>query len=400
MDDIFEKEMQKSTVFTDRNVLSAHYVPDVLPHREKEIEKIMKTLAPALKGTNYSNLFIYGKTGTGKTATTRHVLDRLMQVKEKYNANVDAIYVNCRISNTKYQVVLKFAEHCVPNENFLGYPLQHLLDKTMKTISENNTNVVIVLDELDKVKSLDDLMYTLTRANDELKKGHIGLIGITNNVLFKKELDPRSKSTLCEDEMVFAPYNAEQLREILKQRADMGYRKNAIGDAAIDYAAALSAQESGDARYALKLLLKAGEIADGDKAGKITEDHIKRARKGVEEEIVLDLINTLPKQQQIVLYAIAALTSEAGKYQRLDGSHDEKILFSGEVFEKYERLCHTFGQESRSARWCREYINDLEMLGLITTTQSGKGYRGNTTLIRLAFAADKIKKAVESKIGA
>jgi cell division control protein 6 len=94
------------------------------------------------------------------------------------------------------------------------------------------------------------------------------------------------------------------------------------------------------------------------------------------------------------------LTSEAGKYQRLDGSHDEKILFSGEVFEKYERLCHTFGQEARSARWCREYITDLEMMGLITTTQSGKGVRGNTTLIRLAFAADKIKKAVESKIGA
>lgn len=400
MDDIFEKEMQKSTIFTDRNVLSPHYVPDTLPHRDQEIEKIMKTLAPALKGTNYNNLFIYGKTGTGKTATTRHVLDRLLQVKEKYNANVDAIYINCRISNTKYQVVLKFAEHCDPNENFLGFPLQHLLDKSLKRISDNKTNAVIVLDELDKVKNLDDLMYTLTRANDELKNGHIGLIGITNNVQFKKELDPRSKSTLCEEEMVFAPYNAEQLREILKQRAKMGYKENAVDPAAIDYASALAAQESGDARYALKLLLKAGEVADSEKQNIITEKHINRARKGVEEEIVLDLINTLPKQQQIVLYAIAVLNSEAGKYQRLDGSHDEKVLFSGEVFEKYERLCHSFGQEARSARWCREYINELEMMGLITTTQSGKGVRGNTTLIRLSFAADKIKKAVESKIGA
>ncbi len=393
--DIFEKEMQKQTVFKNRDVLSPHYLPETLPHREKEIEKVMKVLAPSLRGKNYNNLFIYGKTGTGKTSVTKYVLERLMQVKEKYNANVDAVYVNCRIINTKYQVMLKFAEHHYPEENFLGFPLQHLVDKLIRFINEKKLNMIVVLDELDKVKQLDDLMYTLTRMNDELKHGHVGIIGITNNITFKKKLDPRTKSTLCEEEIVFAPYNAEQLKEILKQRAVEGFKKGVVEESALSYAAALAAQESGDARYALKLLQKAGEIADSEEASKVVEKHVKKARKSVEEEIVYDIVSTLPEHQRVTLYAIALLTKEGKKYARLDGSYDEKVLFSGEVYEKYEMLCHLFGKDARSARWVREYLNELEMLGLITTSISGKGVRGNTTLIRLAFPADNIKRVVE-----
>ena len=225
MDDIFEKEMRKATVFKDRNVISPHYIPETLPHREKEIERMMKALAPALKSNNYNNLFIYGKTGTGKTSSTRRVIEKLLAVKEKYNANVDAVYVNCRTSDTKYQVFLKITEHFFSNEQFNGFALQHLIDKCVSYIGKRNTNVVVVLDELDMVKNLDDLMYALTRMNDELKSGHMGIIGITNNLFFKEQLDPRSKSTLCEEELVFAPYDADQIKEILTQRAKMATRK-------------------------------------------------------------------------------------------------------------------------------------------------------------------------------
>ena len=67
--DIFERELQKTTVFTDRNALSQHYLPDVLPHRERQIEQVTKLLAPALSGKRIHNLFVYGKTGIGKTAS-------------------------------------------------------------------------------------------------------------------------------------------------------------------------------------------------------------------------------------------------------------------------------------------------------------------------------------------
>lgn len=397
MQDIFEKEMQRDTLFLDRNVLSPHYVPATLPHREKEIKRVMETLAPALKNKRIHNLFLYGTTGTGKTCSIRHVLDRLLEVKEKYKASIDCVYVNCRIASSKYQILLKCAEHCSPNESFIGYPFSHLVEQVCKHIESENQSMIIVLDELDKVKDLDDLMYTLTRSNDELEKGYLAVIGITNNLMFKDRLDPRSRSTLCEEEIVFIPYNAGQLQEILEWRIKRGYKKNAVDKSSINLAAALAAQESGDARYALKLMLKAGEIADNEESNKITDAHVKRARKGVEDDIVMEIINTLPEHQKIVLYSAALLSDEAGHYTRLDGKKDEKekVLFSGEVYERYRAICKKFGKSSRSARWCREYINDLEMLGLVTTQLSGKGVRGTTTLVKLAFPGEQIRTVLE-----
>jgi cell division control protein 6 len=398
MEDIFEKELQKSTVFQDRNVLSAHYVPETLPYREKEIKKIMESLAPALSRKRTHNLFIYGKTGVGKTAATRYVIEKLIQVKSKYNVNVDSIYINCRIINTKYQVLLKCAEYTNPTENFMGFPFSHLFSKFTDNLRKYKMNFVVVLDEIDKVKDLDDLMYTLTRSNDEMADSHMQIVGISNNVNFKKELDPRTMSTLCEEEMIFPPYNADQLRNILGLRVKNGYKKGVVSEGSINLASALAAQESGDARYALKLMLKAGEIADSAEEAVIKEEHVQKARKGVEEEIVYEIIDTLPEHQKIALYSIAQLTANGRNYSKLDGK-PSNVIFSGEVYEKYEGMCNKIGKDARSARWCREYINDLEMLGLITTTLSGKGVRGNTTLIKLAFPSNKIIGVLEKSLG-
>jgi len=395
MEDIFEKEMQKDTVFADRNVLSPHHTPRDLPHREKEIKHLMETLAPALKNKRIHNIFLYGKTGVGKTASVRHVLERLMDVKEKYKASIDSVYTNCRTVNSKYQIMLKCAEYCAPDESFIGYPFSHLVEQVMKKVESDSLNMIVVLDELDKVKDLDDLIYTLTRSNDELKNGYITVIGITNNLTFKENLDPRSRSTLCEEEMIFTPYNAAQLQEILQKRIEKGYKKNTVDKSSVNLAAALAAQESGDARYALKLILKAGEIADREETKKITDNYVYRARKGVEEDIIMETINTLPEHQKIVLYSIAMLTSGSGHYTRLGEQKSKKegegkLLFSGEVYEKYRSVCKRFGKSPRSARWCREYISDLEMLGLLTTKLSGKGVRGTTTLVTLQFPAEQI----------
>ena len=397
MEDIFEKELNRETIFKDRNVLSPHYLPGNLPHREKEVEKIMKTLAPLLSGKRVNNLFIYGKTGTGKTSSTKLVIEKLEKVKEKYGVKVETIYINSRVINTKYQVLLKIVEHLEPKESYIGYPFSHLYDKLLKTITKREEHVIVTLDEIDKIKSLDDLIYTLTRANDELTTGRITIIGITNNVMMKQQLDPRSKSTLCEEEMVFAPYNAEQIEDILEQRIKEGFKKGKVEHSATSYAAALTANESGDARYALKLILKAGEIADNDGARKVTEKDVAEARKGVEEEMVMESISTLPEHPKIMLYGIALLSKSKAHYSRLDGTYEDKIMFTGEVYEKYESICNRLGKEPRSTRWGKEYLNELEMLGLINTRLSGKGTRGNTTLIRLVLDPKVIIKVLEKQ---
>ncbi len=399
MDDIFEKELRKSTVFVDRNVLSPHFVPETLPHREAQIQALMQKLAPSLSGKTINNMFLYGKTGTGKTVSTKHVIDKLMAVKKKYGASVECVYTNCRILNTKYQVMLKVAEYCYPEESFLGFPFSHLFQKVVDYVQSNNLSMILVLDEVDKVKNLDDLIYTITRANDELAAGRISMIGISNNINFKDSLDPRSKSALFEDELVFPPYNAEELKDILEQRVKLGFKPGAVDESAINLASALAANESGDARYALRLLFKAGEIADEMGDQKVTDKHVNLARKGVENEIVYNVIKTLPEHQKILLYAIAQLSKEGGHYARLDGTVAENVLFTGEVYDRYNRICRVLGREPRTARWCKEYMNELEMLGLITTTLSGKGVRGNTTLIRLAYPAQNIIDLMKKQFG-
>ena len=389
----FSDLLNKPTVFSDRNVLSPHYVPGTLPFRDTEIEKIMASVVPALKNERPHNMFVYGKTGTGKTCSVKHVLIKFSEHK----SNAKHVFMNCRMYNSRYRVIQKIAKELLPTLDSMGFGLAMLYEKVMEEVGKG-THLIVVLDEVDMVKDLDDLLYTLTRANDELKAGSISILGITNRVNFKDQLGTRSKSSLCENEMVFAPYTATQLQSIVRQRAKMGFKPGVVDDSAINLSAALTANDSGDARYALKLLLKAGEIADDRGINKITDKEVEDARRSVDTDIAFEAISTLPDHQQLVLLAIANLALDKGKNTRLTtGTSDEEdsFLTSGEVYEGYCPVARKHRKPRRSARWYREYLNDLEMLGLITTVESGAGMRGRTRLIRIGYPPTDVQKIVE-----
>ena len=176
----------------------------------------------------------------------------------------------------------------------------------------------------------------------------------------------------------------------------------------MNLAAAIAAQDNGDARYALKLLLKAGEIADESGAKLATDAHVEQARRSVDEDVSFEAISTLPRHQQIVLCALASLQLEGRSYSRLsgngngngngNGSSGSNGLLSGEVYEKYVQLSRKFRAEARSVRWYREYLSDLEMLGLIAMEDSGKGQRGHTRFIRLSYSPEKVIGLIESSV--
>ena len=397
-ENVFEKEFTRESIFIDRDAISPHYLPEKLPFREKQIEEISKLLGVALHGKKPDNLFVYGPTGVGKTATVKHVMQQLQDFAKEKNSKIISTYINCRNHNSKYRAMIKCVNDFYPNNNFVGYSASFVHDKVLDFVKNSEGTLVVVLDEIDKIKDLDDLVYALTRANDELQKGAISIIGISNNLMFKERLDPRTKSSLCEQELVFAPYNASELKAILEQRIAIAFKPNSVENSAIGIAAAFAAKESGDARTAVMLLQRAGELAEKNGLHKITDEEVKKAKSKVEEEVILNMVSALPEQEQLVLYAISALTLRKKGIRKITGSADEGALYSGDVYEEYATLAKHFKVEAVTARWYREYINELEMYGLILTTASGAGIRGNTTLIKLGFDAEKIKQVLEKEL--
>ena len=389
----FEEILSKSTLFVDKNILSPHYIPEHLPFREEYIKEIMHILSPALRGQKPKNLFIYGKTGTGKTCSIKLVLERFNRFAEEKKIDAKMLYINCRIYNSRYRIINKVMKFFVPELEKTGFGLTFIYEKMIELLN-TGMQLVVVLDEVDMIKDLDDLIYTITRANDEGngKKGGITIIGISNKLSFKNELDPRSKSSLYETEIIFPPYTAPQLKSILEERVEMGFKKNSVSQGAINLIAAITAQETGDARYALKLLERAGEIAENNRKEIVEEKDVEDARKRVDYDITSEAITTLPINQQLVLYAIAKLSKET---KSLDPEL-EGYLFSGEVYNSYVKIAKKLGRKPKSARWYREYINELELLGLISTVISGKGIRGKTRLIKIGHNPEDVVRIIEN----
>lgn len=394
MPELFENLLKESSIFANRDALSPHYIPNNLLFREKQIDTIVRYLTPSLRGERGRNLFIYGKTGTGKTSCMRYVIEK---VKEIPSVKAKISYVNCRIYNSRYRVLSKIVSDHLPSYAKRGYGIVDIYERIINWIEEDGKILIVVLDEIDVVKDLDDLIYTLTRANSDIKSGGVTIVGISNKISFKEELDPRSISTLYENEIVFPPYNSTELAAILRQRAAISFKPGVIDESAINLAAAIAAKDSGDARLALKILSKAGEIAEERSLSRITQKEISEAAKSADEEVAYELIGTLPEHQKLVVYAIALLTMQGSKYKKLvDDS--ESYLFSGEVYDKYIVICNSIGKEPKSSRWYRNYIQDLEMQGLIETYESGKGIRGHTKLIKLLYSPERIKNLIEREL--
>lgn len=383
-----------SKIFADREVLSPHYVPKRLIGRQKEINQIERSIAPALKGERGRNLFIYGLTGVGKTSCVRYVVNEVTAIP---GTKARISYVNCRIYGTRYKVLNKIISDHLPTYAKRGFGAVDLYEKLTNWIEEDSKVLVIVLDEVDMVKDLDDLIYTLTRINSDIRAGGVAMIGISNKVSFKDSLDPRSLSSLYESEIVFSNYNANDLFEILKDRSAKGFRHGVVDDEVLRFIAATSAKSGGDARLSLKVLSKAGELSEDSGQQKLTMDSTKEAIKLAEGDIVYEVVSTLPEHQRLVLYSIALLTQTGGSYKKLTDGTDI-YLFSGEIYSRYKSITEGLHKEPKGERWYRKYLYELQMQGLIVAFESGKGIRGHTKLIKLLYPPDKIRSCIEKDV--
>jgi len=390
LDKIFEA-FDNNGIFKNKAMLQNSYQPEDIPHRSKQIKQIASILAPVLRGDRTSNLFLYGKTGTGKTLSIQYVRNELLKrVKKDADFKLRMEYLNCKlkkVSDTEYRILAELIKKFGGEIPATGLPTQSVYDKFIDTIDSEKQTVVLVLDEIDQTakKISDDFLYNLTRLNSELSKSQICLVGISNNLTFLDELDPRVKSSLSEEEIVFDPYNALQLQDILAKRAKDAFKEGVMQEGVVAKCAALAAREHGDARRALDLLRIAGELAERDNSKKIHLKYIDEANDKIERDKILDVIRSEPKQFQLVLSSIIQISEK-------DPNHH---LFTGEVYNFYKDLCIKNHLEVLTQRRVSDIIQEFDMLGIITVNVISKGRGGRMREIKLAITKDIVGKAKE-----
>jgi len=392
IDKIFEDFLNKKSIFVNKDALTIRYTPENIPHRDSEISVLAKILAPSLRMEKPSNVFIFGKTGTGKTLVTSYVCNQLTNIAQKKNVLLKTIYINCKmrkVTDTEYRLIAQIAREFGQEIPATGLPTQEVYNLFLKAVDKPPVKVVIlVLDEVDRLvkKAGDEILYNLTRMNQELKYSKISVIGISNDVMFINNLDPRVKSSLGEEELIFAPYDAVQLKDILLERAKVAFSPGVIADTVVAKCAAYAAREHGDARRALDLLRVAGELAERSGKDIVEESDIDAAENEIEVETVEQIVKKMPKQSQSVLYsAILILKSR------------EPPIYTGEIYDVYKSICVRTGTKSLTQRRVSDLISELDMLGILNAKVISKGRYGRTREIELSIS-EEVMNHVESII--
>ncbi|MUW14482.1 AAA family ATPase [Halorubrum sp. CBA1125] len=442
---LFDDLLSGEPIFENKEVLRPSYTPHELPHRNDQINRMATILVSALRGETPSNILIYGKTGTGKTASAKFVSQELESTSQKYDVPCEVEYINCEVTDTQYRVLAQLANTFIEENQqviadrldryrdlraaavddssvladtefaslgdldarideletdaeemeevpMTGWPTDRVYSTFFEAVDYHERVVVIMLDEIDKLveKSGDDTLYNLSRMNSELDRSRISIMGISNDLKFTDFLDPRVKSSLGEEEIVFPPYDANQLRDILQHRADIAFKPDALTDDVIPLCAAFAAQEHGDARRALDLLRTAGELAERSQAEVVEEKHVRQAQDKIELDRVVEVVRTLPTQSKIVLFAVILLEK--------NGVHN---INTGEVFNIYKRLCEEIDADVLTQRRVTDLISELDMLGIVNAVVVSKGRYGRTKEMGLSVPVEETEAVLlsDSRLG-
>ncbi|HKJ96445.1 MAG TPA: ORC1-type DNA replication protein, partial [Thermoplasmataceae archaeon] len=361
----FKYAGKKNFLVGDLSTLGGSFQPESLPHRESQIELMANTLSSVIRGTRPSNILLYGKTGSGKTSVATHVTKML---REATDDGVKVYYVNCQIYDSPYSIMVSLVNMLAPNQENeippLGWPQDRIYLELVRRINRMGKYVILILDEIDKLikKNGGDSLYVLLKLLDDSAGSRTSIIGITNDTSFMDGLDARVRSRLNQESVLFPPYNASELRDILVYRLADIVKQGSVEEAAINLCAAIGAQEHGDARKAIDLMRISIEMAIRADNPAVTEDEVVKARGKFEMDVMREAVTTLPLQSKVLLLS-AVITQE------LDNSQ----MVTGEIYENYKSICNELGFMPLSTRRISDILSELEDFGLLTAKTKSMG---------------------------
>jgi len=372
-----------NTIYEDIDVLEADvgkYKPEDLPEREDELNKLHMALQPVTMGGSPRDVLVYGPTGQGKTAGVQLKANQLQAWAEEDGKQLEVIHIPCKGAGGSYHVLTRLVKELREvrkgqgvNEPS-GYQRKQLFEMVLDELETIGGAIIIVLDEIDAIGEDDYVLYELSRANPDSVK--IGLIGITNNLQFRNNLDADVRSSLGQREITFNPYNSNHLKNILARRAAQGLRdtsfegenrtfenlqSDVLESGTIPLTASLAAQETGDARQAIELLSYACDIADDEGTGNVAEHHVRAAKAEIEREALIETIGAETTQRKIALLTVvsAEMNDATGETTKLH--------------QLYRDLCEYIDVNTLKQHTFREKLNDLTHGNVLAKDRYGRG---------------------------
>ncbi|MFC4540486.1 orc1/cdc6 family replication initiation protein [Halosolutus amylolyticus] len=367
---LFERS---EAIFEDENILHDDYQPESLEERDEELEQYTAYLQPVINGSQPRNIFLYGKTGVGKTAVTKYLLHHLEEDAKQYDdLTVTTVYLNCEDLTSSYRVAVELVNTLRdPSEQIsrTGYPLNAVYEKLWAELDQIGGTVLIVLDEVDYIGDDDSILYQLPRArsNEKIEHARIGIIGISNDFKYREKLDPRVEDTLCERELHFPPYDANELQNILEKRAALAFKDEILEGDVVPLCAAFAAQDKGSARQGLDLLLEAGDLARRRNDPVVTEDHVREAKQLLEKQRIEESMKELTSHGHLTLLAVVTSTiadSSQAPFQKQ------------QLYEQYHDLAVATNRDPLGGRAFHNHLAELSMLGILDRTKRNEGRGG------------------------
>lgn len=328
---------------------------------------------------------LHGPVGSGKTMLAKKVGAYIEEHSPLYGINLKSIYVNCMFDRTPQSALARVIKSLSLDFPRRGYEVQEMLEFIYDSLQHLRLKIFLTLDE---VSSLllgrdDNLLYSLLRMGEIWSSSPIALLLVSKDLSFMWTLDESVRSSLRKTSIALKPYSQEQLYQIVMNRAEEGLERNALDSQAAMLIASI-ASDFGDARYAIELLYKSALIAEQNGVAIITPDEVHKAKKSLPPHLSSQEIAYLSEHERLILKAVARLLSKGSK----------AFVPTGEVEKEYRGLCLDSEVQPYAHTMLWECIQKMKAKGLLLASQSGKGFRGRTTMLGLAFQPDEVLEMV------
>ena len=384
------------SVFKDEAKLDINYVPYRLPHREKEHRLLMEFFDFLLRFPERmtQRVIITGDVGTGKTALSQRFGADITLEANKLGVNLCYVHVNCREYRGKLFLILQHALAVFrPSFPKRGYSAEEVLSTLVQSLDEENAHMILTLDEFGSLieREGSEAVYKLTRLQEMRpnKPQRISLICILRDLKETERLDTSAKSTLQRNVISLEKYSNEQLTDILNDRVQMAFEPSTVSEDVVNLVSELTFSESGNARFAIELLWRAGKYADAEDLGLVAPECVRKAVSSIIPTIRRSELASLELHEKLFLLGVARIFKESQR----------AYVSLSEIENAYAVVCEEFGEQPHSHTQLWKYVQLLSALGILKTEVATAGTRGRSTRVSLpSIPAYELEKELSASL--